>query len=436
VAEPPVVVPLDDVAARLLTEETATSALGAAEPCTVGAAGGSLISILEAKSVGSAPASVFLTGCVLVERQRLRGFNHPSTRSRQRPCKQSLILSRHDSTVCGCCTEGKRLDHSVSVVVITRDRPRDLKTCLSAVLAGDFQDFELVVVDQSALPHAADIVLDLSAGDPRIRLVRDSGRGAARARNIGAEATTGDIVVFTDDDCEPARDWLGTMVQAMLGTPEAALAFGTVTPAPHNPKDGFIVGFSPRRQRRLKGRMSKLRDAGISANVAVRRSAMEATGGFDEMLGSGSYFPSAEDFDLTYRVLSHGYSLMHVPEAEVLHHGLRDWQSGSGLVYRTYVAIGAAYLKHIRLGDAVGAALLVQEVVLALGNIARHLLLGRGPFGFGRLRGLFSGAWRSFELDVVPNRAVYGRPRPTSTPPTNLLPTDKSSQFSRIGPVN
>src|SRR5262249_40223297 len=147
-----------------------------------------------------------------------------------------------------------------------------------------------------------------------------------------------DIVVFTDDDCEPDAAWLGTLVDAIASDPSAGITFGAVIPGPHDPKDGFIVGFSPRRRARLHGRLAKLRDAGISANVAVRRSALAATGGFDEMLGPGSYFPCAEDFDLTYRVLSQGFVLLHVPEARVLHHGLRDWRSGGTLITNTYVA--------------------------------------------------------------------------------------------------
>jgi hypothetical protein len=200
------------------------------------------------------------------------------------------------------------------------------------------------------------------------------------------------------------------MVGALRDDPTVGIAFGAVIPAVHDPKDGFIVGFRPPRRLRLQGRLAKLRDAGISANVALRRKALQATGGFDEMLGPGSYFACAEDFDLTYRVLSSGYALLHLPAARVVHHGLRDWQSGTGLVRQTYAAIGAAYMKHVRLLDMVGLVLLLQEICLAIANIAQHLAQGRGPFGFGRLRGLLVGMWRSFELKVEPCHALYKRP--------------------------
>jgi GT2 family glycosyltransferase len=197
------------------------------------------------------------------------------------------------------------------------------------------------------------------------------------------------------------------MVGAVEADPAAGMAYGAVIPAAHDPRTGFIVGFTPTRRARLTGRLAKLRDAGISANVALRRSAWQATGGFDEMLGPGGYFPCAEDFDLTYRVLRQGYALLHLPDARVVHHGLRDWRSGSGLMFRTYIAIAAAYMKHVRLGDAVGIALLLQEIWRAAANIVRNMANRRSPVGFRRLAGLFVGVFRSFELGVERRHAIY-----------------------------
>ncbi len=297
---------------------------------------------------------------------------------------------------------------SVTVVVITRDRPHDLEVCLGAVLASTTTDFDLVVVDQSTQPEAAQHVQRCAARDARVSYVRDPGTGAARARNLGTLHTHGEIVVFTDDDCEPAHDWLGLISRALRDDPAAGMAFGTVTPGPHDPRDGFIIGFQPRHRLRLHGRLAKLRDNGISANVAIRRAALDATAGFDEMLGPGAYFPCAEDYDLTYRVLSKGFAVVHVPEARVVHHGLRDWASGSLLVHRTYIAIGAAYTKHLRSGDLISLGLLLQEMSRAVTNIGRNLFVHRrGPFGFGRLAGLILGIWRSFELQVDRKQAVY-----------------------------
>ncbi len=299
---------------------------------------------------------------------------------------------------------------SVSIVVITRNRPRDLEVCLASLVNQQFRDFELVVVDQSSDTTSRELVSRLAEVDARISYVRDTGKGAARARNVGTAATSGDVVFFTDDDCEADPDCVGTLVQSLVEDPRAGMAYGSVIPAPHKPEDGFIIGFRPTQRARLSGRLAKLRDCGISANVVVRREALLASNGFDEMLGPGSYFPCAEDFDLTYRVLSHAWAVLHIPEARVVHYGLRDWESGRALINSTYMAVGAAYMKHVRLHDIVGLALLGNEVGLALGNLVRHVVRRKGPYGLGRLRSLMVGARRSFELPIEPRYALYRPP--------------------------
>src|SRR5205814_10703162 len=104
---------------------------------------------------------------------------------------------------------------STSVVVITRDRPNDLEVCLRAVLASTTTDFDLVVVDQSTQPDAAQHVRRCAARDALVQYVHDPGKGAARSRNVGTRHTRGEIIVFTDDDCEPAPDWLGLISRAL-----------------------------------------------------------------------------------------------------------------------------------------------------------------------------------------------------------------------------
>jgi GT2 family glycosyltransferase len=172
-----------------------------------------------------------------------------------------------------------------------------------------------------------------------------------------------------------------------------------------------MVGYIPPRRQRLSGRIAKLRDAGISGNMGFRRVVFEQIGGFDEMLGAGAYFAAMEDQELTYRVLAAGHVLVHVPEARVLHHGMRAWRGGGRFMRNTFVGVAAAYTKHLRRGDLIGGVLLVQQGVLAVDNILRNLAMRRGPYGFGRLAALFVGTWRSFELDVDRRRGVY-RPRP------------------------
>lgn len=300
----------------------------------------------------------------------------------------------------------------VSVVICTRDRAGQLAPAIEAVLASAFSAFELVVVDQSAGDESAELVRAFSERDARIRYVRDDGVGASRARNIGTATAAGNIIVFTDDDCRPTPSWLGCVVDAMSSDARAGIAFGTVMPAPCDPKDGFIVGYTPPRKQRLAGAFAKRRDGGIGANMAVRREAFERVGGFDEMLGPGSYFPSCEEGDLAYRVLRTGWALLHLPEARVVHYGLRDWASGSALTRQTYVGVAAAYMKHARRGDPVGAYLVLQSIAMSAVHVVRSVIQRRRPVGLGRLLAHFTGIRRSFELKVDGRSLMYVAPAP------------------------
>jgi glycosyltransferase involved in cell wall biosynthesis len=303
---------------------------------------------------------------------------------------------------------------SVSVIVCTRDRPQDLRMALPAILATNYRDFELVVVDQSQSDETAEIVNRAAAQDPRVRHVRDRGKGLSRARNIGIAETRGELIVFTDDDCEPDADWLRTIVDALCEDESAAAAFGSVIPAPCDPRQGFIVGYLPPRRQRLTGRLAKLRDQGIGANMALRRQPLLDSGLFDEMLGAGGYFASMEDQEITYRLLRAGHAVLHVPESRVLHHGLRDWKSGRPLMRGTYIAVAAGYMKYARVHDPAAVCLLLNEVRLAVLNVLDSAMHLRRPLGLARLACLFVGMWRSFELEVEPRNVVY---RATSAKP-------------------
>jgi hypothetical protein len=97
-------------------------------------------------------------------------------------------------------------------------------------------------------------------------------------------------MVFTDDDCQPEADWLGRLSRLLTPIKERASPSGRSCRRRATRDFGFIVGYIPPRRQRLTGRLAKRFDGGIGANMALRRSALIATGGFDELLGAGGYF--------------------------------------------------------------------------------------------------------------------------------------------------
>ncbi|MEX0801680.1 MAG: glycosyltransferase [Dehalococcoidia bacterium] len=291
-------------------------------------------------------------------------------------------------------------DPLVTVVIGTKERPEDIRRAIPSVLRSDYTNFEFLIIDQSPDDQTREIVEGFAKDDSRINYVRDPRQGLARAQNLAMRLATTEIIAITDDDCEVDIGWLSSIVRAFQEDPELGLLFGEVTPEEGYEDEGFIVGYHIKKRRRLRGRMAKRLDGGISASMAVRRPVWQAVQGMDEVLGPGSYFPNCEDGDFAYRVLKAGYPMLHLPEARVLHYGLREWSGGSQLTRRTYLSIAAAYFKHVRCGDLFALYLLGDQIAAAMGNLVKRIVTWRRPFGFRRLTYIFVGIYRSFERSV------------------------------------
>jgi glycosyltransferase involved in cell wall biosynthesis len=85
-----------------------------------------------------------------------------------------------------------------SVVICTHDRAGVLPEAIKSVLAQDFPDYELVVVDDGSTDETKEVVERFP--DPRVRYVYRPNGGLSAARNTGAEAARGQLVIFLDDD--------------------------------------------------------------------------------------------------------------------------------------------------------------------------------------------------------------------------------------------
>jgi len=194
----------------------------------------------------------------------------------------------------------------VSIVIPTRDRPELLRQTVQSVLDGDSLPAEIVVVDQSSGPRAA-----LPAGESvEIRRLELSSRGLSRARNAGVAAATHDVIVMIDDDVRVQPDWLRRLVDALLAAPAGTVVTGTVA-APPTTTDGFVPSTTSRTEpETFFGRQPG--DFLFGGNMAMRRAVFEQVGPFDERLGAGALFASAEDNDWGYRLLEAGCEIARV----------------------------------------------------------------------------------------------------------------------------
>jgi GT2 family glycosyltransferase len=133
------------------------------------------------------------------------------------------------------------------------------------------------------------------------------------ARNIGAREAAGEYLLFLDDDCEPACDWIEQNILA-LEQPGVGAVGGQIK----GRSRAFFaqcVDFS----RFAFQQAGKRKEAEVcSASLGVRRSAFEQVQGFNERLRS------EEDMDFCFRLLQAGYKSVYQPAIKVLHDHRRD----------------------------------------------------------------------------------------------------------------
>lgn len=192
----------------------------------------------------------------------------------------------------------ERATPRVAVVVPTVGRP-SLGALLDA-LAVDVPTWldEVLVVDDRGDAGEALQVQAPPALASRVRVHRAGGRGPAAARNVGWRATDAPWVAFLDDDVVPPVGWWAALADDLADLPEDVAgsqgAIDVPLPVDRAPGDW---------ERNTAG----LADAAwATADMAYRRNALEAVGGFDER------FPRAfrEDADLALRVMDAGWRLV------------------------------------------------------------------------------------------------------------------------------
>lgn len=196
----------------------------------------------------------------------------------------------------------------VSVVVCSYNGGATLDECLRSLLALDYPDFEVVLVDDGS----TDDTRAIAARFPTVRAIHQSNQGLSAARNVGLDAASGDIVAYTDSDCFADAHWLTHLVHQLQGCGAAGVGGPNLSP-----DDGWVaacVAASP-------GQPTHVLESDQSAehvpgcNMAFHRAALLAVNGF-----AAQYRKAGDDVDLCWRLEDMGCWISFAPGAFVWHH--------------------------------------------------------------------------------------------------------------------
>jgi len=247
-----------------------------------------------------------------------------------------------------------------SLIIPTRNRSRLVLDMIQSVLQGDELPDEILVADQS---DTCDRALQSFAAAQRcsIKYLWTESRGLSRGRNLGAAASESDVLVFADDDMLAARDWYRELMQVARARGLQTAITGRVLPGAVEVLGGWIpslvIGERPAVYR---GRLDT--DILAGGHMAVWRRTFNAVGRFDERLGAGSKYASAEDNDLGFRLLGDGYTIEYVPQAVLYHRAWRPSRDFLRVAWTYGQGKAGYYCKHFSVHDPYMLRRLIRDI--------------------------------------------------------------------------
>jgi glycosyltransferase involved in cell wall biosynthesis len=229
----------------------------------------------------------------------------------------------------------------VSVIIPTFNRVEILERVLRAWerQAPDDLHFEVIVVDDGSEDQTSELLSDFRASRYALLSLRQENQGPAAARNAALTSSTGDYVLFSGDDIEPAPDLLKRHLEAhrerndsrwaVLGKVEWAPDLELTTTMCH--VDG--VGAQQFSYRRMTNHEEYDFRHFYTSNVSVSRSLVETEPG-----GFSTDFPAAafEDAEYAYRLSRHGMRIVYCESARAWHHHSYD----AGSFFARQIACG------------------------------------------------------------------------------------------------
>lgn len=212
-----------------------------------------------------------------------------------------------------------------SIVVCSYNGGKTLERCLESLKDLHYPDYEVVLVDDGSKDNTPEI----AARNPWVKTIRQENKGLSFARNVGAQQSTGEVIVYTDSDCMADPDWLYYLIGTLLSGNYAGVGGPNISPPAENWVQACVAA--------APGGPSHVLLTDVVAehipgcNMAFHRWAFEQVGGFDP-----EYRKAGDDVDFCWRLQQAGGVIAFSPAAIVWHYrrftlqAFRKQQEGYG----------------------------------------------------------------------------------------------------------
>lgn len=226
----------------------------------------------------------------------------------------------------------------LSVIIACLNEVHTLSDQLEALSRQTWQDWEVIIADNGSTDGTQDLARGF-ADRLNLRVIDASHvPGAGYARNAGAEAATGDALLFPDADDVVAEGWLQHMGQALEQHDFVASKLEY-----QHLNAGWVYHSRGRPQERALAKYpyGDFFPHAFGTSIGVKRDLHQRVGGFDVTLLRG------QDMEYCWRIQEQGAALVYVPEAAIhyrfrahlntLHHQARRYAQGNMQIYRIYL---------------------------------------------------------------------------------------------------
>lgn len=209
------------------------------------------------------------------------------------------------------------MNHKVSIVVLTKNRPEYLSSCLYSIGNQTYNNLELIIVDSNSEANTLRWIESYALSMP-MKVIHAGECTIGKARQIGFENSTGDIIAYIDSDVElPHEHWIEHMLEPfkqsyIAGVQTLAKNKDTDHPALKRIHSSFEY------ESRLIG-IHNYEPVGTS-HILIRKIAIADVDGFKDI-------SFKEDTDLTRRIMQRGGMFMYLPNEKCYHYHVDGYKS-------------------------------------------------------------------------------------------------------------
>lgn len=200
------------------------------------------------------------------------------------------------------------MDNRISIIIPCYNSEQTIGVCLQSIFHSEYKNYEIVVVDDYSSDNTRAIIEQF----PCRLICLPQHQGAGYARNVGAEAASGDILFFTDADCVLREDTLRVVVDTIAAVGKDVMVGGTYSRQSYDKR--FFSRFQSLFIHYAETKHIDSPDYIATHALAMRSSLFDQYDGFNNR-----EYPILEDVEYSHRLRRNGVRLLMNPHMQVQH---------------------------------------------------------------------------------------------------------------------